>query len=160
MSNDPSHKLPLRILLVDDEEVHAKLVIRELEESPFPIQVEYVASGQAALDFLDHRGPYLDLPSTPCPDLVLLDLRMPGIDGLAVLQKIKAAPDLVDIPVVLLSASNAVADIEAAFKRGANGYLAKPLAFDGFMELLNEIGIGPKRTAPAEPSLRRRDGPC
>ena len=96
---------PLSILLVEDDPDHAELILRNLEEHPAVRKIAHVADGQAALDYLLRQGTYADPASSPRPNVVLLDLRLPKVDGLDVLRKIKADGDLRRIPVVVLSTS-------------------------------------------------------
>jgi CheY-like chemotaxis protein len=136
----PTSDRPVVILLAEDDRSHARLVLRGLEGSDPPKQVIHVRDGKALMDYLLRRGPYADEASSPRPDLIILDLRLPKIDGFEVLQQIKSADDLLEIPVVVLSTSNAESDIARAYQLHANSYLVKPDDYDAFVQLMDELG--------------------
>ena len=115
------------ILLVEDNDAHAHLIRVFLEEQPLVGRVDRARDGEEALAYLFRRAGYADPSRSPRPALVLLDLRLPKLDGLEVLRQIKTSNELSDIPVVVLSTSAAEADEEAAYALYANGYLLKPL---------------------------------
>jgi CheY-like chemotaxis protein len=100
-----------------------------------------VADGEAALDYLFRRGPFQDAEKYPRPQLVLLDLRLPKIDGLEVLKEIRQSESLQRIPVVILSTSYAEPDVGKAYDYHANSYLVKPLDFEQFTQLMNDLGF-------------------
>src|SRR5512133_213763 len=102
---------PLHILLVEDNEDHAELVIRGMRDQQVANTIHHVSDGEKALDYLFVRGAYADAVQNPRPNLVLLDLRLPRVDGLEVLRTIKTTPDLLRIPVVVLTSSEAESDI-------------------------------------------------
>jgi DNA-binding response OmpR family regulator len=116
------HGEPITILLVEDEPAHAEIVRRNFE------------------DYLYHNNAFSDPASSPRPGLILLDLRLPKVDGLQVLKIIKADTDLNTIPVVVLSTSASEADIAMAYNNNANSYLVKPVDFTQFSELLETLG--------------------
>lgn len=132
---------PLFILLVEDEPAHAEIAIRNLETCRVANRVRHVSDGQAALDYLRREGEFRDPEANPRPHLVLLDLRLPKIDGLEVLRHIKSDPDLRSIPVVILTTSSAESDILRAYENHASSYLIKPVDFDKFMSLLDTFGF-------------------
>ncbi len=115
------------ILLVEDDDAHAHLIRFFLEEQPLVDRVDRARDGEEALAYLFRRAGYADPSRSPRPALVLLDLRLPKLDGLEVLRQIKTSNELSDIPVVVLSTSDAEADVAAAYALYANGYLLKPL---------------------------------
>jgi CheY-like chemotaxis protein len=123
----------LRVLLVEDDPDHAELVRRGLEDYGSRLELTHVEDGEAALDFLRRRGPR-DAPGRP--HLILLDLRLPRIDGLEVLREIKGSPDLSDIPCVVLTTSRAEGDMVKAYRLHANSYLVKPGDYGQFVELI------------------------
>jgi CheY-like chemotaxis protein len=131
---------PVVILLVEDDPAHAEIVIRNLEGFRVANRLLHVDDGQKALDYLYRRGEFSDPKNAPRPGLILLDLRLPKVDGLEVLETIKTDPDLGEIPVVVLTTSAAETDMVRAYKNHANSYLVKPVAFHDFVEMMNVIG--------------------
>ena len=123
-----------RILLVEDDAAHAEAILRILREHGDDVGVERVSDGEEALSYLLDRGADEDLA------LILLDLRLPKVDGLEVLDKIKEDPALRTVPVVILTTSDADADRRAAYARYANSYLVKPNDYEEFVELVRLIG--------------------
>jgi CheY-like chemotaxis protein len=123
-------------LLVEDSDAHAKLVMLQLQDKDSPITVARVSDGVEALDYLCHRGSYVDAPR---PDLVLLDLKLPRIDGHEVLRTIKADPDLRSIPVVVLTTSETETDRKRAYANYANSYLTKPIDFLSFQRMMKDL---------------------
>jgi CheY-like chemotaxis protein len=130
---------PAVILLVEDDPGHAELVRRSLEESRLAKRLMHVADGQAALDYLYRQAEFSNPEQSPRPDLVLLDLRLPKVDGLKVLQTIKSDPDLCRIPVTILTTSAAETDVTNAYDRHANSYLVKPVDFSQFAALMEAL---------------------
>ena len=127
----------LRILHVEDNEAHAELVRRGFEDHRIANLIEHVMTGEEALNRLKQcvqAGGEL-------PDVVLLDLRLPGIDGLEVLTAIRDAEGLEDLPVVILTTSEAEWDRLKAYERHMNGYIVKPFDFDSFAVLLDVITL-------------------
>lgn len=132
---------PLVILLVEDNLDHAELAKRNLEECHVANRIFHIEDGEAAIHYMNGDDPYSDRERYPRPDLVLLDLRLPKIDGLEVLRIIKLDPDLRAIPVVVLTTSDAEPDIARAYQLHANSYLTKPVAFDALSRLLKDLGF-------------------
>ena len=132
---------PIMILFAEDNASHAKLVMRGLEENRVANRVFQVSDGEEALDFLMHRGDYTDQNEYPRPDLVLLDLRLPKLDGLEVLRHIKTTDELQKTPVVVLTTSNAESDIARAYELNANSYLVKPIDFEMFANMIRDMGF-------------------
>lgn len=131
---------PILILLVEDDPAHAEIVQRNLRDFRVANRIIRVEDGQAALDYLFRRGAYADPQSSPRPEIVLLDLRLPKVDGLEVLRQIKEDTDLKRIPAVILTTSNAESDMVQAYGHGAGSYLVKPVDFEKFTKLLNDFG--------------------
>jgi CheY-like chemotaxis protein len=134
------HGEPITILLVEDEPAHAEIVRRNLEAMQIPNTLNHVSDGEAALDYLFRNNAFSDPASSPRPGLILLDLRLPKVDGLQVLKTIKTDPGLHTIPVVILSTSASEADISMAYNNNANSYLVKPVDFTQFSDLLESLG--------------------
>jgi two-component system response regulator len=132
---------PLHILLVEDNEAHAELVIRGLRDQQVANRIHHVSDGEKALDYLFHRGAYTDPVQNPRPSLVLLDLRLPRVDGLEVLRTIKTTPELLRTPVVILTSSDAESDIVKSYDYFANSYIVKPLDFKTFTKLMKDLGF-------------------
>lgn len=127
---------PVHVLLVEDDPDHAELVRRGLEECCPSLALVHVADGEAALAYLNGR----DAPGSPeRPHLILLDLRLPRVDGLEVLRVIKSSPDLSDIPCVVLTTSRAESDMAKAYRLHANSYLVKPGSYESFVGLMAEV---------------------
>lgn len=129
------------ILLVEDNVDHAELVIRNLERHQVMSTLIHVEDGAEAIDYLNRQGKYEDQTQYPRPQLILLDLRLPKIDGLTVLELIKNSEELRKIPVIVLTSSQAEADINSAYLRRANSYIVKPLDFEKFVQLMNDLGF-------------------
>ena len=132
---------PLTILLVEDNADHAELVKRSLESLTVANRLHRVEDGESALNYLHGRGDFADRQRFPRPHLVLLDLRLPRIDGLEVLKEVKSDPDLHTIPVVVLTSSDAEGDRALAYAHHANSYLTKPVDFGRFSLLLRDLGF-------------------
>ena len=128
---------PLTILLVEDNRDHAELIQRSLQEHGLVGRIEHVLDGEAALRYLFRRGEFSDRPR---PRLILLDLRLPRVDGLEVLHEIKRSPELQQIPAVVLTTSDADRDVSRAYAEHANSYLVKPVDFSQFDGLMRDLG--------------------
>jgi two-component system response regulator len=127
------------ILLVEDDLAHAEIVRRNLSDSPVATRLKHVVDGQEALDYLYRRHDFSAMTLSPRPGLILLDLRLPKVDGLDVLKTIKADESLSRIPVVMLTTSNSKADVAMAYAFHANSYLVKPADFVRFGALIEEV---------------------
>jgi len=132
---------PLTILHVEDNSDHADLVARSLRRNRIARAVYLAEDGEQALDYLFRRGNYQDPKTSPRPDIVLLDLRLPKVDGLDVLQALKNSGELLSIPVVVLTSSEAEKDILEAYDYHANSYLVKPVGFEEFNKMMELIGM-------------------
>lgn len=126
------------ILLVEDNESHALLTIRGLTRKSGEYKIVHVSDGEAALNYMFRRENFKNPITSPRPNLVLLDLRLPKVDGLDVLKEIKGSEDLRSIPVVILTSSMAEPDIVRAYYFYANSYLVKPLDFEEFRQELTD----------------------
>lgn len=132
---------PVRILLVEDNEDHAVAIETSFKKHQVANRIHHVLDGESALDYLFRRGDYADPKKSPAPHVIVLDLRLPKIDGLEVLRRIKESEGLRRIPVVILTTSEAEIDVARAYDLHANSYLVKPLDFEKFTELMKEIGF-------------------
>jgi CheY-like chemotaxis protein len=132
---------PLVVLLVEDNPAHAELVIRSFEDHRVANHIYQVADGEAALAYLFRQGDYADPAKSPRPHVILLDLRLPKIDGLEVLKEIKSSPELEKIPVIILTTSAAEQDVARAYEEHVNSYLVKPVDFEKFTSLMEELGF-------------------
>lgn len=131
---------PIVILLAEDEPAHAEIVRRTMEHSRIANRLEHVEDGQQALDYLHRRGRFHDPANSPRPGLILLDLRMPKVDGLEVLKAIKNDSSLAHIPVVVLTTSAAETDMARAYDHHVNSYLVKPVDFGNFTAMMESVG--------------------
>jgi CheY-like chemotaxis protein len=132
---------PIFVMLIEDNVDHAELVIRTMQEHQIANNVRHFLDGQAALDYLFQRGEYSDQDANPRPHVILLDLRLPRVDGLDVLKTIKEDEDLKTIPVVVLTTSEAEKDVARAYYNHANSYLVKPVGFEEFRKLMDDLGF-------------------
>ena len=132
---------PLAILLVEDNADHAEIIRRSFNAHQVANTIYHVTDGQAALDYLLRKGKYKDPKNSPRPDVILLDLRLPKVDGLEVLEHIKQTKELLRIPVVVLTSSDADLDIAKAYDFYVNSYLVKPIDFKKFTDLMKDLGF-------------------
>jgi CheY-like chemotaxis protein len=132
--------VPIVILLVEDDLAHAEIVRRNFEGFRIANRLIHVTDGQAALDYLGREGDYIDPESSPEPNLILLDLRLPKVDGLEVLKTVKSNNKTSHIPVVILTTSAAESDMVKAYNLHANSYLVKPVEFPQFLSLMEALG--------------------
>lgn len=129
----------ISILLVEDNEMDVVLTLDAFRNSRLNPQVQVVRNGEDALKYLYGDGQFADRQIYPLPDLILLDLKMPGMDGHHVLREVKNTPVIRRIPVVILSSSKQEKDINLCYDHGANSYLEKPISFSGFLDLVDKI---------------------
>jgi CheY-like chemotaxis protein len=131
---------PVLVMLIEDNADHAELIIRTLEEHRISNKVRHFFDGQTALDYLFQRGEFSDPGTSPRPHVVLLDLRLPRVDGIDILKAIKRDEKLKTIPVVILTTSEAEKDVAKAYHNHANSYLVKPVGFEEFRQLMDNLG--------------------
>ncbi|QFT55992.1 response regulator [Microbulbifer sp. THAF38] len=130
----------ISIILADDDKDDQLLTREALEESLVKSELSIVDDGVELLSFLKREGEYEHLSNEPLPDLILLDLNMPRMDGRQALAAIKADPDFRRIPVVILTTSKAEEDMFKSYDLGAASYLSKPVTFEGLVDLMRSLG--------------------
>lgn len=140
MSEASTQTRPFTILLVEDSPVQQALTRRALEDSTLEADLRVVDDGVAALQYLRGEGEYADRTAHPLPDIVLLDLNMPRMNGHEFLSRLKSDAKLAHIPVTVLTTSNADADATASYARGASAFVTKPAEYEKFVELLSALG--------------------
>ena len=128
------------ILLAEDNPHDVELTLSALAEHNLANEVDVAHDGEEALDYLYHRGRFA-LRTNGHPAVVLLDLKMPKVDGLEVLRAIKADPNLKNIPVVMLTSSREESDLPRSYALGVNAYVVKPVDFQTFVEAVKQIGV-------------------
>lgn len=133
--------LEIQILLVEDNMNDAELTIRALSRNNITNKVIHLKDGAIAIDFLFGKGEFKDRDVIQKPKVILLDLKMPKMDGIEVLAVIKADELTKNIPVVMLTSSREHPDIERAYSLGANSYIVKPVEFDSFSKAIAELGF-------------------
>jgi len=129
-----------RILLVEDDPKDTELTMTALEDYNLSNEVVVASDGEEALDYLYHRGKF-QRRSGDNPAVMLLDLKLPKVDGLEVLQRVKADENLKMIPVVVLTSSREERDMVASYKLGVNAYVVKPVDFHEFVNAIKELGV-------------------
>lgn len=133
-------KKSIKILLAEDDEGHAILIQDSLSENRLLNEIDHVKDGEEALDYLYRRNGYENSIFVK-PDIILLDINMPKVDGLEVLAKIKQDDDLKNIPVIMLTTTDNPREIDKSYKLGANSYITKPVVFDNFIEKITKLGM-------------------
>jgi CheY-like chemotaxis protein len=124
------------VLIVDDDEGHAILIRENLESAGMPNRIERFGDGQAVLDF------FVSHPPTPTDSyIVLLDIRMPKIDGIEVLRRMRADPELSLLPIIMLTTTDDARDVQRCHQLGCSGYIQKPVDYDKFADAIRRIGF-------------------
>jgi CheY-like chemotaxis protein len=126
--------------MADDDPEDQMLVREAWKESRLANDLRFVSDGEHLMDYLYRRGEYGDPGSSPRPGLILLDLNMPKKDGREALEEIKADPDLMRIPIVVLTSSKADEDIVSSYNLGVSGFITKPVTFDGLVRIMKALG--------------------
>lgn len=129
----------VRILLVEDDPSHRLLIRKNLENHGVSNQISEVEDGQEALDYIYGVDMYADRKKYPMPDIVILDIKMPRVDGFGVLEKLKSDPKMKSIPVIMLTTSSRDEEVAKGYKYGANAYVTKPLDFADFAKKLHDL---------------------
>jgi two-component system, response regulator len=131
----------VEILLAEDNPKDAEMTQRALRKHNLGNKVHWVKDGAEALDYLFCRGAYAERDAARPPKLVLLDIKMPKIDGIEVLKQIKSDPKSRSIPVVVMTSSNEERDVVESYQLGTNSYIVKPIEFEAFLETVAKIGL-------------------
>jgi two-component system, response regulator len=131
----------IEILLVEDNPLDAELTLRALQMSKLANQIQLVRDGEEALDFLFCRGTFSSRRFERAPRLILLDLKLPKVDGLQVLDKVKGDPRTKAIPVIILTSSKEERDLVRGYKLGVNSYIQKPVNFGEFQKVVEQLGM-------------------
>ncbi|HTO04753.1 MAG TPA: response regulator [Opitutus sp.] len=124
------------VLIVDDDEGHAILIRENLEAAGLRTRIEHFGDGQAVLDFFA-KG----VATPPETYLVLLDIRMPKVDGIEVLRRLKANPTLAKLPVIMLTTTDDTREIDRCYALGCNGYIQKPVDYERFADAIRQLGL-------------------
>jgi two-component system response regulator len=127
------------ILIVEDNDDDYIATMRAFKKANLVNPVWRCTNGDQALDYLLRRGEFSVAVTAPRPNIILLDLNLPGTDGRSVLHTIKATPEIKNIPVIVLTTSNAEQDIEQCYAAGANSYVQKPVDFEGFVKAIGQL---------------------
>ncbi len=131
---------------MEDNPDHAEIAVRVLEGSALVEKIDVVTDGEQALDYLYGRGDFSGKKKPPAPGIILLDIKLPKIDGIEVLHNIKNDDMLKKIPVIILTTSESDRDITDAYTEGANSYIAKPVSYQKFVNKLTDLGFYWKET--------------
>jgi two-component system response regulator len=137
MSLEKESARPIDILLVEDNEADVKITLRAFEKGHLNNSLNVARDGEEALKFIYGLPPYEDHQQYPRPDLILLDINLPKIDGFSILKEVKENPEYQDIPIIMLTSSRNEGDIIDSFKYGACSYIQKPVSFQEFVEIAN-----------------------
>lgn len=145
---------PKKVLIAEDQPMDIFLLQRAFAQAPMPITLYFVTDGQEAIDYLSGEKEYGDRELHPLPDLLLLDIKMPRLDGFQVLRWLRNQPGLKRLPVTMFSSSGLASDVNRAYELGANSFLVKPQDADGMSELVIrlenywlELNAGPEGLA-------------
>jgi CheY-like chemotaxis protein len=130
----------VEILLVEDNAEDAEMTLRALRKNNLANRVHWVKDGAEALEYLFRSGPYAERASRQ-PRLVLLDIKMPKVDGIEVLRRLKGHADTRAIPVVVMTSSNEERDVIESYRLGVNSYIVKPVQFEAFLDTVAKIGL-------------------
>lgn len=131
----------VEILLIEDDPADAELALHALRGENLGNRIHVLRDGEEALDFIFCRGAFAGRPANPTPRLVLLDLKLPKVDGLEVLRQLKENPHTRPIPVVILTSSREEQDLIRGYQLGVNSYIQKPVDFEQFRETIKQLGL-------------------
>jgi two-component system response regulator len=132
---------PIEILLVEDNPRDAEMTLRALKRSNLANKVHWVKDGAEALDYMFCQGEYAGRDPARAPRLVLLDIKMPKVDGIEVLRRLKSDERTRRAPVVVMTSSNEERDVVETYQLGVNSYIVKPVQFEAFIEIVAKIGL-------------------
>jgi CheY-like chemotaxis protein len=131
---------PILIVLVEDDDGHATLVERNLKRAGLANGIQRLKDGQEAIDFVLGKGAYSGL-STPHSMLILLDIKMPRVDGVEVLRQLKSNPQTALVPVIILTTTDDPREIDRCYELGCSVYITKPVDYQAFVEAINRLGL-------------------
>ncbi len=134
----PIEKL-VHILLVEDNKMDIVLTLDAFREAHLSNEIHVVHNGEEALQYLFGENKFADRKTYPLPNLILLDLKMPGIDGFEVLKRVKNTREIKRIPIIILTSSKEEGDLTMGYDLGANSYLVKPVSFEGFLDVVRKV---------------------
>ena len=132
---------PVEILLAEDNPADAEMTLRALRRNNLANKVHWVKDGEQALEYMFRSGAYAGRDPSSVPKLVMLDIKMPKIDGIEVLRRLKASDETRTIPVVVMTSSNEERDVIESYRLGVNSYIVKPVQFEQFLETVAKIGL-------------------
>jgi CheY-like chemotaxis protein len=131
----------VEILLVEDNSTDAEMTLRALRRNNLANKVHWVKDGEQALEFMFRTGAYASRDPAAVPKLIMLDIKMPKVDGIEVLRRIKADERTRKVPVVVMTSSNEERDVVESYRLGVNSYIVKPVQFESFLETVAKIGL-------------------
>jgi len=134
-------KTELDILLVEDDPADAELAVRELRRHKFANKIHVIGDGAEALDYVFCRGAYQNASFSRPPKMILLDMKVPKVGGLEILKAIKGDPRTRTIPVVVMTSSSEQQDLIESYKLGVNAFIRKPVDFDEFRRIIEQVGM-------------------
>ncbi|OAI52086.1 two-component system response regulator [Betaproteobacteria bacterium SCGC AG-212-J23] len=131
----------VEILLAEDNPADAEMTLRALRRNNLANRVHWVKDGEQALEFMFRTGQYAGRDLADTPKLVMLDIKMPKVDGIEVLRQLKASDETRRVPVVVMTSSNEERDVVESYRLGVNSYIVKPVQFESFLETVAKIGL-------------------
>ncbi len=131
----------VEILIVEDSQDDIELIMRALRKHNLANDVKHIDDGQEALDYLLQQGPYANQPARNQPKVILLDLKLPKVSGLEILRQVKYNEATKNIPIVVLTTTKEVPDLQECYKLGVNSYIVKPVEFENFVKAVTELGF-------------------
>lgn len=131
----------IEILLVEDNPDDLEMTLHALTKGKVANRIQIARDGAEALDFIFCEGPFSERLIEETPRVIMLDLKLPKVDGMEVLRRVKADPRTQRIPVVILTSSNEEVDVEASYALGVNSFIVKPVSFDRFVNAVQELGM-------------------